>query len=166
MGDVDSSDNESVTSQESDAEEDSQDDESLRFEDADTDIELIELSTVIEADVQSSLQESGSSDTAVQVLQRSSRPAKPRNMKDYILYNATEVSSSDPITMKETLSSEEKYEWQKAMKEEYDSLIKNKTCDLCKLQSGRKALNCKWVYKTKRSNGGSIQRYKEVLKNV
>jgi len=40
-----------VTSQESDVEEDSQDDESLRFEDADTDIELIEPSTDIEADV-------------------------------------------------------------------------------------------------------------------
>jgi len=60
-------------------------------------------------------------------------------MKDYILYNATEASSSDPITIKEALSSEEKYEWQKAMEEEYDSLRKNKTWDLCNLPSGRKA---------------------------
>jgi len=163
VGDVDSSDNDTETSQENDAEEDSQDDESLTFEDADTDVELIEPSSDIEPDVQPSLQESGSSDATAQTLRRSSRPAKPRNMKDYILYNATEVSSGDPITMKEALSSEEKYEWKKAMKEEYDSLRKNKTWDLCNLPSGRKALNCKWVYKTKRSNDGSIQSYKARL---
>jgi len=161
VGDAYSTDNASV-SQERDTEEDSQDDESLRFEDADTDVELIEPSTDIEANVQP-LQESGSSDTAVQMLRRLCRPSKPKNMKDYIVYNATEIPSNDPITMKEVLSSEKKHEWQKAMKEEHDSLRKNKTWDLCSLPSERKALNCKWVFKTKRSSDGSIQRYKARL---
>ena len=35
------------------------------------------------------------------------------------------------------------------MKEEMDSLLKNKTWDLCKLLAGKRALRNKWVYKLK-----------------
>ena len=40
------------------------------------------------------------------------------------------------------------------MKEEMDSLLKNKTWDLCKLPTGKGALQNKWVYRLKEENGG------------
>ena len=35
-----------------------------------------------------------------------------------------------------------------------DSLMKNKTCDLCKLLAIKKDLQNKWVYKLKQEDGG------------
>ena len=44
------------------------------------------------------------------------------------------------------------------MKDEMDSLLKNKTSDLCKLSTGKKALQNKWVnkwvYRLKEEKGG------------
>ena len=40
------------------------------------------------------------------------------------------------------------------MKDEMDSLLKNKTWDLCKLPTGKKALQNKWVYRLKEEEGG------------
>ena len=40
------------------------------------------------------------------------------------------------------------------MKDEMDSLLKNKTWDLSKLPAGKKALHNKWVYRLKEEEGG------------
>ena len=40
------------------------------------------------------------------------------------------------------------------MKEEMDSLLKNKTWDLCKFPIGKRDLHNKWVYKLKEGDGG------------
>ena len=40
------------------------------------------------------------------------------------------------------------------MKDEMDSLLKNKTWDLCKLPVGKKDLQNKWVYRLKEEEGG------------
>ena len=40
------------------------------------------------------------------------------------------------------------------MKDEMDSLLKNKTWDLWKLPAGKRALHNKWVYKLKEEDGG------------
>ena len=40
------------------------------------------------------------------------------------------------------------------MKEEMDSLLKNKTCDFCKFLVGKRALYNKWVYRLKEDDGG------------
>ena len=40
--------------------------------------------------------------------------------------------------------------WKLAMKEEMDSLAKNKTWDLVELPESRKVVGCKWVYKLKK----------------
>eukprot|EP00873_Tetraselmis_striata_P004996 jgi/Tetstr1/425260/TSEL_015713.t1 len=46
---------------------------------------------------------------------------------------------------------------------EYRSLIARKTWVLVTLPSGRKAVRCKWVFKTKRNADGSLARYKARL---
>ena len=48
------------------------------------------------------------------------------------------------------------------MKDEMDSLLKNKTQDLCKLPTGKKALQNKWVYRLKEEEGGK-KRFKARL---
>ena len=53
-----------------------------------------------------------------------------------------------------------KEEWTEAMKNEIDSLKKNDVWDLVELPKGRKAIGCKWIYKTKLDADGEIERYK------
>ena len=66
-------------------------------------------------------------------------------------------------TYKAAISGPDRGCWMKAMKEEYDSLMQNKTWTLTHLPKGRKALKSKWVYKLKRNSNGSVQRYKARL---
>ena len=40
------------------------------------------------------------------------------------------------------------------MKEEMDSLLKNKTWDFCKFPVGKRDLHNKWVYRLKEEDGG------------
>ena len=49
------------------------------------------------------------------------------------------------------------------MDEEYRSLMVNDTWDIVPLPKGRKLVRCKWVYKTKYSLYGSIERLKARL---
>ena len=49
------------------------------------------------------------------------------------------------------------------MDEEYSSLMKNHTWDLCPLQKGRKMVRCRWVYRTKYVADCSIDRHKARL---
>jgi hypothetical protein len=49
------------------------------------------------------------------------------------------------------------------MQEEYNSLLENQTWDLVPLPSGRKLVRCRWVYRTKSTVDGQINRYKARL---
>jgi hypothetical protein len=49
------------------------------------------------------------------------------------------------------------------MDSEYDALMKNKTWHLVPLMKGRNVVGCKWVYKIKRKQDGSLDRYKARL---
>jgi hypothetical protein len=53
--------------------------------------------------------------------------------------------------------------WESAMQEEYNSLLENQTWDLVPLPSGRKFFRCIWVYRTKSTKDGQINRYKARL---
>lgn len=53
--------------------------------------------------------------------------------------------------------------WDSAMEEDYSSLMKNHTWDLCSLPKGRKLVQCKWIYHTKFFDDGSIDEYKAHL---
>jgi hypothetical protein len=49
------------------------------------------------------------------------------------------------------------------MQEEYNSLLENQTLDLVPLPSRRKLVRCIWVYRTKSTIDGQINRYKARL---
>ncbi|KAL3701666.1 hypothetical protein R1sor_019688 [Riccia sorocarpa] len=53
--------------------------------------------------------------------------------------------------------------WQLAMDEEFRAHMENQTWKLVDLPSGRKAIRCKWVYKTKLKADGRIARHKARL---
>lgn len=46
------------------------------------------------------------------------------------------------------------------MKEEYESIMKNKTWDLVELLEGKEPIGCKWLYKPKFKVDGSVDKYK------
>jgi hypothetical protein len=54
-------------------------------------------------------------------------------------------------------------QWQTAIQQEYDALMKRKTWVLEPLPTGRKVVRCKWVFKKKTNDDGSIARYKARL---
>ena len=54
-------------------------------------------------------------------------------------------------------------QWQTAIHQEYDALMKRKTWVLEPLSAGRKVVRCKWVFKPKTNDDGSIARYKARL---
>ena len=53
--------------------------------------------------------------------------------------------------------------WKLAMKEEMDSLAKNKTWDLVELPESREVVGCKWVYKLKKGPDDIVPKYKARL---
>eukprot|EP00271_Cylindrocystis_brebissonii_P021026 TRINITY_DN732_c0_g1_i3.p1 TRINITY_DN732_c0_g1~~TRINITY_DN732_c0_g1_i3.p1 ORF type:complete len:1491 (-),score=166.73 TRINITY_DN732_c0_g1_i3:1047-5519(-) len=73
------------------------------------------------------------------------------------------VGQPDPATYADALKSAKSTKWQSAMKDEITSLDKNGTWTLEDLPPGRKAIPCKWVYKTKRHLDGTVDRYKARL---
>ena len=48
--------------------------------------------------------------------------------------------------------------WLQAMKEEYDTLMKNNTWTLVSLPPGRQPIGCKWVFRVKYHPDGSINK--------
>lgn len=58
------------------------------------------------------------------------------------------------------MSSADSAQWLLAAKEEYQSIIDNKTWELCELPPGRQALTGKWVFKRKLNPDGLIARFK------
>ena len=71
--------------------------------------------------------------------------------------------SEEPKTVSEALSSEKSKEWSQAMENEMKSLNENKVWELVKLPKGRKAIGCKWIFKTKIDGDGKVERHKARL---
>ena len=72
---------------------------------------------------------------------------------------------NEPTTYTQAIHSDDCIQWEKAMQEEYDSILSCGTWSLVKLppNSDRQAIGCKWVYKIKRKADGSVERYKARL---
>ena len=77
-------------------------------------------------------------------------------MPDYYGNRVTIVDTSeDPTFWKEVMASTDKAKWVNAMEKEMEFLHTNEVWDLLKLHKDKKAVGCKWVYKTKRSTNGT-----------
>ena len=66
----------------------------------------------------------------------------------------------EPQTYVSAMSGRKAEYWQKAMEEEMESIKKNNTWSLTSLPSGREAIGCKWVYRLKYNQNGSINKFK------
>ena len=58
-------------------------------------------------------------------LRRFKRTPKPKQMPDYVAYATIESNTTDPITVYDAMHCPEKESWEKAMKNEFESLQQN-----------------------------------------
>ncbi|KAL5776888.1 hypothetical protein ACOSP7_009814 [Xanthoceras sorbifolium] len=73
---------------------------------------------------------------------------------------ASDLAQIEPSTIKQALQSPE---WTQAMELEYKALQKNHTWSLVPPSSHHKVIGCKWVFKLKLKQDGSIERHKARL---
>lgn len=85
---------------------------------------------------------------------------KPKVYTDGTVRYGCFTSSGEPHHIEEALGNKD---WKSAMDIEYDALMKNKTWHLVPPLKGRNVIDCKWVYKIKRKEDGSLDRYKARL---
>lgn len=69
----------------------------------------------------------------------------------------------EPNTYEQAIQSDDHEQWEKAMDEEYDSLIQNCTWILVKPPNGQKVIDNRWVFKLKQNADGGIDRFKARL---
>lgn len=69
----------------------------------------------------------------------------------------------DPRTPSETLQGQKSQHWKEAMDDEFRSLVDNDTWELVELPPNRKAIGCKWLFKSKRDENGNVVRHKARL---
>ncbi|GKB93701.1 retrotransposon protein, putative, ty1-copia subclass [Tanacetum coccineum] len=75
-----------------------------------------------------------------------------------------EEDTHEPLAYQEAVSCEDSSKWKAAMKEEMDSLKKNKTWELVDHPAGQKLVSCKWLFKIKEGiEGVQKPRYKARL---
>jgi transposase InsO family protein len=108
------------------------------------------------------ISEDGSEEPRIIPQPRESPKPPKRNRKPPQRYGFAKKAMviEEPSTFEEAMESEDAEQWVKAAKEEYDSIIKNKTWSLVDLPPGRKAIGCKWVFKVKYDSKGNVERYK------
>lgn len=88
--------------------------------------------------------------------------SKTRNMMKNLLNFHMAFVMGEPTNYRQALVHEKCDEWKRAMKEEYDSLIKNETWELVDKPKDAKIVDNKWVYKVKLENNNQT-RYKARL---
>ena len=71
-----------------------------------------------------------------------------------------EVQIEEPKSIEEALKDQE---WKESAGSEYQSLMENETWKLVKLPTGRKPVECKWIFKMKCTSDGKVERYKARL---
>ena len=90
-------------------------------------------------------------------------PNKQIFNEDFVVYQATLCRNTDPATVADALSSDNAEEWKRAMEEEIQAHVENQTWTFSDVPAGRKAIKCKWVFKTKLKADGTVERYKARL---
>lgn len=91
--------------------------------------------------------------------------SKPKYLDDYCVLALSAESFLDevPENFSEIENREDKHHWKKAVQDEIDSLLENRTWDLVELPSGKRVIDNKWIFKIKRDENGDIERYKARL---
>ena len=84
----------------------------------------------------------------------STRQIRPLERFSPSLYSILLTDVGEPECYDEAVQVDTKIQWESTMKDEMDSLLKNKTWDLCNLPMGKKALQNKWVYRLIEEEGG------------
>lgn len=69
----------------------------------------------------------------------------------------------EPKSYEEALSGPHSELWQKAISDEYDSLLQNGTWKDVDMPHGKKLLKCKWVFKIKLDQNGNVSKHKARL---
>jgi hypothetical protein len=82
---------------------------------------------------------------------------KPRPYSSYVAL-LCDIIDVEPTCYEEAA---EKKVWKDAMIEEYQSIIKNDVWDVVPRLKEKSIVSSKWIYKTKHSTDGSIEKYKE-----
>ncbi|CAB0019509.1 unnamed protein product, partial [Nesidiocoris tenuis] len=105
-----------------------------------------------------------STDEIERVLRNRSTLKKPLRFEDLVMEAITGMNEyKEPQTYYQAVNSQNRTEWEEAMKSEMDSLAANKTWIMAKLPPGKKALRCRWVFRVKTNPDGSVDRYKARL---
>lgn len=73
---------------------------------------------------------------------------------------ASLTATSDPVSFKQAVQD---VNWVNAMNVELDALEANDTWDVIPLPPNKKAIGCKWLYKTKFKSDGTVDRFKSRL---
>jgi hypothetical protein len=93
-------------------------------------------------------------------LRRTTRQSKtPVRYRDYALITQA-MNVVEPLNYEQA---KDHKEWMDAMKEEYDSIIKNETWELTELPENKTPIGSKWLFKYKFNVDGSIDKYKARL---
>jgi hypothetical protein len=99
-------------------------------------------------------------DASTKTPRRTSRQIHtPIRYKDYSL--RTQVMNT--IELANYQQAKEHKVWVDAMKEEYDSIMKNETWELTELPENKVPIGCKWLFKSKFNVDGSIDKHKARL---
>ncbi|GKC59951.1 retrotransposon protein, putative, ty1-copia subclass [Tanacetum coccineum] len=86
------------------------------------------------------------------------------NMAAYAFVAVEEEDTHEPLTYQDAVACEDSSKWKDDMKEEMDSLRKNKTWELVDHLAGQKLVSCKWLFKIKEGiEGVQKPRYKARL---
>ena len=78
-------------------------------------------------------------------------------------HTALIAAAGDPQSYREARDSAEAVQWGAAITTEHDALVRRGTWELVAVPNGRKVIGCKWVFKTKFGQDGSITKRKARL---
>ena len=91
------------------------------------------------------------------------RSTRVRKSPEFFMFQANVVTTEEPTTYHEAITRVDGKHWQAAADDEMKSLTDTGTYELVELPSGRKLVDCKWVFKVKTNADGEIERYKARL---
>jgi hypothetical protein len=88
----------------------------------------------------------------------------PKRFDDECLFTESLLDDIDePKTFKAACRDAHASQWEHAMRDEFNSLIKNNTWELVPRPTDKNIVGNRWVYKVKRASDGSVERFKARL---